>query len=189
LFHLGGMHASPSQLDFEVMKISMHAMSAELFCNMLGNLSAILDKGFAHATNRKFDPGVLLASRLAPDMLPLTRQVQIACDVAKNAVARLAGQEPRRFEDNETSFEQLRARIASAIDYIKSIPASALEGAETRDIKVPARERTLEFTGLDFLQRFAIPNVLFHVTTAYDILRHNGVELGKNDFIAGGRAP
>ena len=104
------------------MKISMHAMSVELFSNMLGNLSAILDKGFANATNRKFDPGVLLAARLAPDMLPLTRQVQIACDVAKNAVARLAGQEPRRFEDNETSFEQLRARIAATIDYIKSIP-------------------------------------------------------------------
>jgi uncharacterized protein len=168
------------------MKISMHAMSVDLFSNALGNLSAILDKGFANATSRKFDPGVLLASRLAPDMLPLTRQVQIACDIAKNSVARLAGQEPRRFEDNETSFEQLRARIAATIDYIKSIPASALEGSETRDIKVPAGERTLEFKGLEYLQRWAIPNVLFHVTTAYDILRHNGVELGKRDFLAGG---
>jgi hypothetical protein len=168
------------------MKISMHAMSVELFSNTLGNLSAILDKGLAHATSRKFDPGVLLASRLAPDMLPLTRQVQIACDVAKSAVARLAGQEPRRFEDNETSFEQLRARIAATIDYIKSIPASALEGSETRDIKVPAGERTLEFKGLQYLQRWAIPNVLFHVSTAYDILRHNGVELGKRDFLTGG---
>jgi hypothetical protein len=168
------------------MKISMHAMSVELFSNTLGNLSAILDKGFANATSRKFDPGVLLASRLAPDMLPLTRQVQIACDVAKNSVARLAGQEPRRFEDNETSFEQLRARIAATIDYIKSIPASALEGSETRDIKVPAGERTLEFKGLQYLQRWAIPNVLFHVSTAYDILRHNGVELGKRDFLTGG---
>ena len=168
------------------MKISMHAMSVELFSNTLGNLSAILDKGFASATSRKFDPGVLLAARLAPDMLPLTRQVQIACDVAKSAVARLAGQEPRRFEDNETSFEQLRARIAATIDYIKSIPASALEGSETRDIKVPAGERTLEFKGLQYLQRWAIPNVLFHVSTAYDILRHNGVELGKRDFLTGG---
>lgn len=162
-------------------------MSAELFCNTLENLSAILQKGLAHATARKFDPGVLLAARLAPDMLPLTRQVQIACDIAKNSMARLAAQEPRRFEDNETSFEQLRARIATAIDYIKSIPAGALEGSETRDIKVPAGERTLEFKGLDYLQRWAIPNVLFHVTTAYNILRHNGVELGKRDFIAGGR--
>jgi uncharacterized protein len=186
LFHLRGTHTSPLETRLRPMnEISMHVMSAELFCNTLGNLSAILDKGLASATTRKFDPGVLLASRLAPDMLPLTRQVQIACDIAKNSVARLAGQEPRRFEDNETSFEQLRARIAAAVDYIKSIPASALEGSEDRDIKVPARDRTLEFKGLDYLQRWAIPNVLFHVTTAYNILRHNGVELGKRDFLTG----
>jgi uncharacterized protein len=171
------------------MKITMYTMSVDLFANSLGNLSAVLDKGLAYATTRKFEPVVLLTSRLAPDMLPLTRQVQIACDIAKNSVARLAAQEPRRFEDNETSFEQLRARIAATIDYIKSIPASALEGSEDRDIKVPAGERTLEFKGLQYLQTWAIPNVLFHVTTAYDILRHNGVELGKRDFIAGGRAP
>ena len=169
------------------MKVSMHALSAEVFANTLSNLSWILDKGLAHATQRKFDPGVLLAARLAPDMLPLTRQVQIACDIAKNSVARLAAQEPPRFEDNETSIEQLRARIARAIDYLKSVPASALEGSETRDIKVPAGERTLEFKGLDFLQRWAIPNVFFHVTTAYDIVRHNGVELGKRDFLRAGR--
>jgi hypothetical protein len=167
------------------MKITMYTMSVDLFANSLGNLSAVLDKGLAYATTRKFEPVVLLASRLAPDMLPLTRQVQIACDIAKNSVARLAAQEPRRFEDNETSFEQLRARIAATIDYIKSIPASALEGSEDRDIKVPAGERTLEFKGLQYLQTWAIPNVLFHVTTAYDILRHNGVELGKRDFIGG----
>ena len=165
------------------MKIPMHALSAEVFASTLGNLSWILDQGLAHAAQRKFDPGVLLAARLAPDMLPLTRQVQIACDIAKNSVARLAAQEPPRFEDNETSIEQLRTRIARAIDYLKSVPASALEGSETRDIKVPAGERTLEFKGLDFLQRWAIPNVFFHVTTAYDILRHNGVELGKRDFL------
>jgi len=165
------------------MKISMHAFSVEVFANTLGNLSRILEKGLAHATQRKFDPAVLLASRLAPDMLPLTRQVQIACDIAKNSVARLAAQEPPRFEDSETSIEQLRTRIARTIDYLKSVPASALEGSETRDIKVPAGERTLEFKGLDFLQRWAIPNVFFHVTTAYAILRHNGVELGKRDFL------
>ena len=169
------------------MKVSMHALSAEVFANTLGNLSWILDQGLAHATQRKFDPGVLLAARLAPDMLPLTRQVQIGCDLAKNSVARLAGHEPPRFEDNETSFEQLRTRIARTIDYLQSVPASALEGSETRDIKVPAGERTLEFKGLDFLQRWAIPNVFFHVTTAYDILRHNGVELGKRDFLRAGR--
>jgi hypothetical protein len=169
------------------MKISMHAMSVDVFTHTLGNLSWFLDKAARSAEQRKFDPGILLAARLAPDMLPLTSQVQIAGDIAKGAVARLAGQEPPRFEDNETSIEQLRARIARTIDFLKSVPASALEGAETRDIKLPARERTLEFKGLDFLQRWAIPNVFFHVTTAYDILRHNGVELGKRDFLNSGR--
>jgi uncharacterized protein len=165
------------------MKNPMHALSAEVFTNVLGNLSKVLDKGLAHATQRKFDPAVLLAARLAPDMFTLTRQVQIACDVSKNAVARLAGQEPMRFEDNETSFEQLRARIARCIDYIKSIPAVALDGSETRDVKLTAGDRSYEFKGLDFLQRWAIPNVFFHATTAYAILRHNGVELGKGDFL------
>ena len=135
------------------MKVSMYALSVEVFANTLGNLSFILEKGAKSAANRKIDPSVLLASRLAPDMLPLTRQVQIACDLAKNSVARLAAQEPPRFEDTETSIEQLRARIARTIDFLKSVPASALEGAETRDIKVPAGERTLEFKGLDFLQQ------------------------------------
>jgi hypothetical protein len=165
----------------------MHAVSADLITNILGNLSWLLQKGEANATSRKFDPAVLLSARLAPDMLPLTRQIQIAGDIAKNSLARLAGQEPPRFEDNETTIEQLRARLARTIDYIKSIPASAFEGSETRDIKVPAGERTLEFKGLDFLQTWVIPNVFFHVTTAYNIMRHNGVDLGKSDFIGGGR--
>ena len=171
------------------MKVSMHAVSADLITNILGNLSWLLQKGEANATSRKFDPAVLLSARLAPDMLPLTRQIQIAGDIAKNSLARLAGQEPPRFEDNETTIEQLRARLARTIDYLKGVPASALEGSETRDIKLPAGERTLEFKGLEFLQRFAIPNVFFHVTTAYDILRHNGVDLGKGDFLRGGRDP
>lgn len=165
------------------MKNSMHALSVEVFTNALGNLSLILEKSLAHATQRKFEPAVLLAARLAPDMLPLTRQVQIACDLAKNSVARLAAQEPPRFEDTETTFEQLRVRIARVIDYLKSVPASALEGAETRDVRVPSGQRAYEFKGLEFLQRWAIPNVFFHVTTAYAILRHNGVDLGKRDFL------
>ena len=169
------------------MKVSMHALSAEVFVNALGNLSWILEKAAASAAQRKIEPAVLLGARLAPDMLPLTRQVQIACDLAKNSVARLAASEPPRFEDTETSIEQLRARIARTIDFLKSVPASALEGAETRDVRVPAGERTLEFKGLDYLQRWAIPNVFFHFTTAYDILRHNGVELGKRDFLNAGR--
>jgi uncharacterized protein len=169
------------------MKVLMHALSVEVFSHTLGNLSSILDKAAANAAQRKFDTTVLLSARLAPDMLPLTRQVQIASDIAKNSVARLAGQEPPRFEDTESSLEQLRARIARTIDFLKSVPASALEGSETRDIKVPIGERTLEFKGVDFLQRWAIPNVFFHVVTAYDILRHNGVDLGKHDFLNGGR--
>ena len=169
------------------MKAPMHALSVDVFTHALGNLSWVLEKGATNAAQRKFDPNVLLAARLAPDMLPLTRQVQIACDLAKNSVARLAGQEPPRFEDTETSIEQLRTRIARTVDFLRSVPASSFEGAETRDIKVPAGERTLEFKGLDFLQRWALPNVFFHVTTAYDILRHNGVDLGKRDFLNAGR--
>ena len=169
------------------MKVSMHAMSVELFIPTLGNLSSILERAAASAAQRKFDAGVLLAARLAPDMHPLTRQVQVAGDIAKNSVARLAALDPPRFEDTETTIEQLRARLARTIDFLNGVPASALEGSDSRDIKVPAGERTFEFKGLEFLQRWAIPNVFFHVTTAYDILRHNGVELGKRDFTGGGR--
>jgi hypothetical protein len=165
------------------MKISVPAMSVDIFAHTLGNLSAILEKGAASASARKFDSAVLVNSRLAPDMLPLSKQVQIACDVAKNSIARLAGLEPPRFEDNEKTMEELKARIAKTIDYLKSVAPAALEGSEDRDIKVPAGERTLEFKGLAFLQRWAIPNVFFHVTTAYNILRHNGVEIGKRDYL------
>jgi hypothetical protein len=165
------------------MKISVQALSVDIFTTALGNLSALLDKGAAYATTKKFDSSVLLSSRLAPDMLPLSRQVQIACDLAKNAVSRLAGVEPPRHEDNEKSIEELQARIAKTVDYLHSIQASALEGAEERDIRVPAGERTLEFKGLAFIQRWALPNVFFHVTTAYNILRHNGVDIGKRDFL------
>jgi uncharacterized protein len=167
------------------MKISVHAMSVDLLANALANLSHLLAKGHAHATARKFDPAVLLGARLAPDMFPLTRQVQIASDGAKFGVARLAGIEAPKFEDTEQTFEQLHTRIARTIDFIKSVPAGALEGSEDRTIKVPARDRTLEFKGLDYLVRFVIPNVFFHVTTTYAILRHNGVEIGKTDFLTG----
>jgi uncharacterized protein len=165
------------------MKDPMHAFSVDVFAGTLGNLSAMLEKAAANATARKFDPAVLLGARLAPDMFPLTRQVQIACDLAKNSLARLAGRDPPRFEDTETSIGELRARIARTIDYLQSLPASALEGTETREIVVPAGSRKLKFQGLEFLQRWAIPNVFFHVVTAYAILRHNGVDLGKNDYL------
>jgi hypothetical protein len=165
------------------MKISVHAASADIFIHSLGSLAAILDKGAASAAARKFDSAVLVNSRLAPDMLPLSKQVQIACDVAKNSIARLAGVEPPRFEDNEKTLEELKARVSKTIDYLRSFAPGALEGSEDRDIKVPAGERTLEFKGLVFVQRWAIPNVFFHITTAYNILRHNGVDIGKRDFL------
>jgi hypothetical protein len=148
----------------------------------------VLDKGAAHLAAKKADPSVMLGWRLAPDMFPLTRQVQLACDLAKNSIARLTEQEPPRFPDTEASFEELHARIARTVDYLRGVPSGALEGAETRDIKVPTRDRgTLEFKGLEFLQHWAIPNVFFHVTAAYLILRHNGVELGKRDFLGNAR--
>jgi hypothetical protein len=166
------------------MKISVHAVTVDLFTISLTNLSALLEKGLAHATARKFDPSVLLSARLAPDMFPLSRQVQIACDSAKNSVARVAALEPPRFEDNEKTIEELRARIARTIEYIKGVPATAFEGAEDRDIRIPTGpDKFLDFKGLDFIQRWAIPNVFFHITTTYALLRHNGVEVGKRDFL------
>ncbi len=169
------------------MKNPMHAFSVDLFSNILGNLSWLLERAAKNAAERKIEPAVFLGARLSPDMLPLSRQIQIAGDIAKNSVSRLAAVEPPRFEDNETTIEQLRSRLAKTIDYLKSLPPASFEGAETRDIKVPAGERTLEFKGVAFLETWAIPNVFFHVTTAYAILRHNGVDLGKKDFIGGGR--
>jgi hypothetical protein len=166
------------------MKITVQAIAVDMLASSLSNLSDILEKGLAHATARKFDPSVLVNARLAPDMFPLSRQVQIAGDLAKNSVARLAAMEPPRFEDNEKTFEELRARIARTIDYLKSIPSSAFESAEDRDIKVPAGpDKFLDFKGLDYIERWVIPNVFFHITTAYCILRHNGVDIGKRDFL------
>jgi hypothetical protein len=166
------------------MKISMYSMSVETFLPMLVTLSSLLEKGLKFATEKKFDPAVLVNARLAPDMLPLSSQIQIACDMAKNGSARLAGQQAPRFEDNESTLEELRTRIARTIDYLKSIPASAIDGSEERDIKIPLRERTLEMKGLAFVRTWVLPNFYFHVVTSYAILRHNGVNLGKQDFLA-----
>jgi len=165
------------------MKISMHAMSVGQFTPMLANLSALLNKAAASAAARKFETAVLADARLAPDMLPLTRQVQLASDFAKNSTARLAGLEPPRFEDNEATFEELQARIRRTLDFLATVPATALEGAEDRDIAIPLRDRKLEMKGLAFLQKWALPNFYFHVVTAYAILRHNGVDVGKRDFL------
>jgi uncharacterized protein len=165
------------------MKISMFTMSIETFVTTLGYLAKFLDKAVAHATAKKFDPSVMVNARLAPDMFPLSRQIQIACDVAKNGSARLADEEAPKFEDNEATLEELRARIDRTIKYLKTIPPSAFAASEDRDIKIPVRERTLEMKGLPYLQTWALPNFYFHVVATYAILRHNGVELGKGDFL------
>jgi hypothetical protein len=165
------------------MKITMYAMAVEQPARMLTNLLAILDKGVAHAKEKKFESSVLVNARIAPDMFPLSRQVQIACDMLKNGIARLAGQEAPRFEDNEQTMEELKARIAKTIDYVKSVSAAAFEGSEDRDIKIPLRDRTLEMKGLPYLNGFVLPNFYFHVTMTYALLRQNGVAIGKPDFM------
>lgn len=165
------------------MSISMHSASVPLFVRMLGNLLKWLDKAEAHAGAKKFDTSVLLAARLAPDMLPFTRQIQIACDGPKFAVARLAGVEAPKFADDEASFDQLRERIRKTIDYVQSVPAAQIDGTEDKDIAIPRRDTTLTMKGEAYLREYVLPNFFFHVTTAYALLRHNGVDLGKTDYL------
>jgi uncharacterized protein len=165
------------------MNISMHAMSHGVFKKALTQLLHVMDKGAANAKARNFDVGVLVNARLAPDMLPFSRQIQLTSDFAKNSMARLAGIDPPKFEDSETTMDELVARVKKTIDYIDTVGAAALEGSETRDIKIALRDRTVEFKGLAFLQIWAIPNFFFHHVTAYNLLRHNGVDIGKRDFL------
>ena len=165
------------------MTISMYQASAPRFARQLRNLSAILGKAQAHVEAKKLDAGALTSYRLFPDMFPLTRQVQIACDQAKGAVARLAGVEPPKHEDTEQIFADLQARIAKTLDYVESVKAAQIDGSEARDIVLKLRTQELRFKGLDYLFNHAYPNFYFHVTTVYNILRHNGVELGKKDFV------
>jgi len=169
------------------MTITMHSASVPLFNRQLGALLTWLDKAEAHAAARKFDANNYLQLRLAPDMLPFVSQVRIASDAAKGCVARLSGQEPPKFEDNEATIAELRERVRKTLDYINAVPASAIDGSEGRDIVIPMRTRdALQFKGLFFLQHWALPNFYFHMTTAYALLRHAGVELGKQDFLAVG---
>ena len=165
------------------MAISMYQISVPLFLKTLGNLSALLDKGAAFAEAKKVDPAVLLGYRLAPDMLNFTSQVQIAADHAKRASARLAGVEPPAYEDNEASFAELKARIEKTVAFINTLKAAQFEGAESREItlKIGGNNKTL--TGQTYFLHNALPNFFFHTTTAYAILRHCGVEIGKKDFI------
>jgi hypothetical protein len=171
------------------MTISMSSASLPVFKTMLDNLSHFLDKAQAHADTRKFDPAALLQFRLAPDMLPFTRQIQLACDHAKNGVARMSGVEAPKFEDTESTVPELKARIRKTLDYLGTVPAERLDGTEDKDITFPVgREATRTMKAEAYLKHWALPNFFFHVTTAYAILRHSGVELGKKDFLAGAKA-
>jgi hypothetical protein len=167
------------------MPISMSQASAPRFAHMLKNLSAILAKAQAHCEAKTIDPLVLTASRLYPDMFPLSRQVQICCDTAKGAVARLAGVEIPKHEDTEKTFEELQARIAKTLDFIAGVQPAQIDGSEEKEVVIKTPTRELKFNGTQYLLAFAWPNFYFHAATAYDILRHNGVELGKPDFLGG----
>jgi uncharacterized protein len=165
------------------MSLSMYQASIPAFIQMLNNFSAILDKAEAHARNRQIEPEVLLSYRLAPDMLPFVRQIQIAADLAKGAAARLAGVEVPKHDDTEKTFGDLKMRVAKTVTFVQSFKPSDIDGSEDHDITLTLGEHTMKFKGQPYLVHFVMPNFYFHCTTAYDILRHCGVELGKRDFI------
>lgn len=165
------------------MTISMYQASVPVFIRTLNNLVGILEKGTKYAETKKIDPSVLVNSRLSPDMFPLVKQVQIASDIAKRGAAQLAGVEAPKFEDNETTFPELIDRIQKTISYLDTFKSEQIDGSEERTITLQMRDNTLSFQGMPFLLYFVLPNVYFHVTTAYDILRHCGVEVGKQDFL------
>ena len=166
------------------MSISMYAASVPVFKQMLGSLAAILPKAGTYCSERKIDPAVLLQTRLFPDMLPLVRQVQIACDFATGVTARLVGDEVPTYDDNEQSLEQLVERVRRTIAYLESVDAARFEGSEQREIVTrPGNPKERRFNGQDYLLTYGLPQFFFHVTTAYALLRHNGLEIGKRDFM------
>jgi hypothetical protein len=167
------------------MSLSMYQASVPVFVRALGNLRHVFQKGEAHAKSKNVSDEVLLQTRLIPDMLPLVKQVQIACDMATRGAARLAGAEPKSFEDNETTLAQVYARIDAAIAYIESFKPEQIDGSETRAIHLKMRNGEMDFSGQDYLLGFVTPNLYFHCTTAYDLFRAMGVEIGKSDFIGG----
>jgi hypothetical protein len=165
------------------MSLTIYQTSVPVFQQILTSLSGILTKAAAHAETKKIDPSVFITARLAPDMFPLSRQVQIATDHAKGACARLAGVEIPSFPDTETTFAELQTRITKTLDFIKNLKPAQFDGAETREVKLKIGGNELTFTGQKYLFHGAFPNFFFHATTTYDILRHNGVDVGKRDFI------
>lgn len=166
--------------------ISMHDASAPVFAKMLGNMLNWLEAAEAHAEAKKFSTDVYLTLRLAPDMLPFGRQIQIASDAAKGCVARLAGVEIPKYEDNEATLDELAERIRKTRDFVLSVPAEAFQGSEGREVSIPRRTgEPLKFDGTTYLRHFALPNFYFHATTTYALLRHAGVTLGKMDYLGG----
>lgn len=165
------------------MSLSMSQASVPVLIRTLSNFVTILEKGKAHAEAKKLDPSVLVNFRLFPDMLPLSKQVQIASDMAKGGGARLAGVDVPKYEDTETSFDELIARLNKTIDFLANLDPSKIDGSENREIVLAMRSGPVTFKGQDYLLNFVLPNVNFHAVTAYNILRHNGVELGKMDFL------
>ena len=165
------------------MNISMYQASVPRFVNILGNLSNLLDKAQAHVDAKKLDPLTLTAYRLFPDMLPMTKQVQIACDTVKGVVARLAGLEIPAYEDNEKTLAELKARIAKTVAFIQTVTAKQIDGTEDKEIVIKRGDKETRYKGMQFLLGHALPNFYFHVTTTYNILRHNGIEIGKRDYL------
>ena len=165
------------------MSLSMYRASVPGFMQTLNALSMILDKAEAHCTLKKIDPAVLLQTRLYPDMLPFSKQIQLACDFAKNTVARLSGVDLPKFQDHEKTIPELKARIAQVIDAIKQVAPAQVDGTEEKDITFPVGGQPLTLKGEAYLINFALPNFYFHAATAYDILRHCGLEIGKRDFM------
>jgi uncharacterized protein len=165
------------------MTISMYQASVPVFLKMLANLKAILVKAAAHAEEKKIDASVFLDARLYPDMFPFTRQIQLACDFACGTAARLVGKEPPVFDDSVKGFAELAARVDRSVDYLRTLDAAVIDGSDERHIVRQIRGQPKTFTGSKYLLQFALPNFFFHATTAYAILRHNGVEVGKTDFI------
>jgi hypothetical protein len=165
------------------MTISMYQALVPPIIRALNNLMAILEKGAAHAEARKIEPSILITSRLYPDMLPLVRQVQIASDIARRGAARLAELEAPQIEDTETTFPELIARLQKTVAYLETLTPEQIDGTEEKSISLPIGKETMNFEGLPYVLYFILPNVYFHVTTTYNILRHCGVEIGKRDFL------
>ncbi len=183
---MGGRRTVPLSRTLFSMSLSLHSLAIETFVPTLRTLSKLLDLGAAHAAEKTFDPTILIQARLAPDMLPLAAQVRLACHHAKDATSRLAGQGGTTYGGNDATTDEMRARIEQTIEFLRSTPAATFDGAEDREIVIPVTgsERELHMKGFELLRDWSLPHFYFHYVTAYDILRHNGVLIGKRDYMS-----